>query len=459
MKKKSKFLVALFGALSVVGLASCNNGKIIEPAIGSTDTIVIDKTDDTGIDTSGYNHNQGESNSSGEGSNSAGSPGESHGSSTSASGTVADFIYNASPSENYPTFERNENNTLGIVYAVSNREDATLDNTMNVASELDKMTVVVQASGDSGSGYGSGVVYSKKQIRNGVVQYNVLTNAHVVEDCNTFTILDSNNTTVDAKLVGYSTTYDVAILTFATSGDEFDTVKFATKDAVKGQNVCAMGTPLDLTYYNTFTTGVISNVLEDTYFHTAFINSGNSGGPLVNLNGELIGLNNAKLSGSSNSGVAIEGMFEAVPLENIEKAMYDILNHAQEDAFKITPKLGITVQNVENIRFVTQFNSAEEYYRNTQAIIDINTFKEMKEKSAYLPDGINTGVFVSGVSETGISNGILEKNDVIYKYNGTVLQMNGENTLGNLLKNSEFGDEVELVIYRNKVEMTVKITL
>ena len=444
--KKSKFLVALLGALSVVGLASCSNGKIIEPAIGSGDTVIIDKTDDTGIDTSGYNHDQGGSS-------------ESHGSSTSSNGTIADFIYNVSPSENYPTFERNENNVLGVAYADANREDATLDNTMNVASELDRKTVVVQSSGNSGSGYGSGVVYSKKQIKAGINQYNVLTNAHVVEGCNTFTILDSNNTTIDAKLVGYSTTYDVAILTFATAGDEFDTVKLATKDAVKGQPICAMGTPLDLTYYNTFTTGVISNVLEDTYFHTAFINSGNSGGPLVNLNGELVGLNNAKLSGSSNSGASIEGMFEAVPLVNIEKAMYDILNHAKEDAFKISPKLGITVQYVENIRFVTQFDSAEEYYRNTQAIIDINTFKEMKEKSEYLPDGINTGVFVSGVSETGISNGILESNDVIYKYNGTVLEMSGDNSLANLLKKSEFGDEVELVIYRNKVETTVKITL
>ena len=69
-----------------------------------------------------------------------------------------------------------------------------------------------------------------------------------------------------------------------------------------------MGTPIDLAYYNTASFGQISKITSSTVQHGATINSGNSGGPLFSLNGNLIGINNAKLSGKTSSGSTIEGI-------------------------------------------------------------------------------------------------------------------------------------------------------
>ena len=73
-----------------------------------------------------------------------------------------------------------------------------------------------------------------------------------------------------------------------------------------------MGTPIDLEYYNTASFGLISKITSTSIQHDATINSGNSGGPLFSLNGNLIGINNAKLSGQTSSGSIIEGIFFAI---------------------------------------------------------------------------------------------------------------------------------------------------
>ena len=89
--------------------------------------------------------------------------------------------------------------------------------------------------------------------------------------------------------------------------------------------VVAMGTPIDLAYYNTAFFGQISKITSSTVQHGATINSGNSGGPLFSLNGNLIGINNAKLSGKTSSGSTIEGIFFAIPKQIVIESVNGIV--------------------------------------------------------------------------------------------------------------------------------------
>lgn len=170
-------------------------------------------------------------------------------------------------------------------------------------------------------GWGSGVIYYKALLTNGSYLYKVITNEHVVasdsycvEGEEEYQIYDeSYEINIEAHLLGSNEEADIAVLAFI-SDREYNAVSFESDDNIKaGSYVVAMGTPIDLEYYNTASFGFISKITESTIQHGATINSGNSGGPLFSLNGNLVGINNAKLSGQTSSGSTIEGIFFAIP--------------------------------------------------------------------------------------------------------------------------------------------------
>ena len=436
--KRKKIIYTLLTIIGTTVLTGCSlidfNGTVEAPKGATTSS--VDNGDNTSNNSSQNDNSSSSSNSNGHSSG----IGTSSSSSSSSTGTN-----NPSQSDN------SSNSSHGSGTGVNNPSD----NLIELAEKLERSTICVKISDENSSGWGSGVIYHYTDNQNGTYTYRVLTNEHVVDGETNFSIYDGQTST-RAKLVGSSSTYDVAMLSFTTT-TVYEPINFASDDVVKGQTIAAMGTPLDMTYYNTFTTGIVSNVTDNKIVHTAFINSGNSGGPLVDLNGNLVGLNNSKLSGQTSSGAMIDGMFMAVPLKQVKLAIDEILSNANENDLKPVCTLGITVQNISTIKYVNSFEDVNAFNKANNASWTQDDFEEYTQKTKYIPHDLNSGLFVSGVSFNSVaSKGGIQINDIIVSYNGINID-DDENTLSSLLDSTSYGSTVNIGLYRNSTYYTVQV--
>ena len=160
----------------------------------------------------------------------------------------------------------------------------------------------------------------------------ILTNAHVVEGATSVTVTTYAGEEYAAQVCGADSTNDVAVLKVEAEGLPAVVVG-SSANLIVGDQVVAIGNPLgELTA--TMTVGYVSakdrNVTTDgttiNMIQTdAAINSGNSGGPLFNMKGEVIGITSAKYSGSSSSGATIEGIGFAIPMDDVMKLTGDLM--------------------------------------------------------------------------------------------------------------------------------------
>jgi len=140
----------------------------------------------------------------------------------------------------------------------------------------------------------------------------VITNAHVLEGGREVSAITSNQKIIPAELIGYNTKIDIALLKI--SGD-FKELKLANSNDIQvGEKVIAIGNPLGLQF--SVSEGIVSAVDRkgpneiNAYIQTdAALNPGNSGGPLINKQGEVIGINNFKVGGGENLGFALESNY------------------------------------------------------------------------------------------------------------------------------------------------------
>jgi len=176
----------------------------------------------------------------------------------------------------------------------------------------------------------------------------VVTNHHVIEGATKLTVILHDSTEYVAKLVGYDAGNDVALLKIEATGLPF--VKLGnSKDLIVGDQVVAIGNPLgELT--NSLTVGYVSALERGVNTGGAkinmiqtdvAINSGNSGGPLFNMKGEVVGITTAKFSGTSNSGATIEGISFAIPFDDVRKRVTDLMEYG----YLRGPYLGITASD------------------------------------------------------------------------------------------------------------------
>ena len=191
------------------------------------------------------------------------------------------------------------------------------------------------------AGSGSGVIYSSDGY--------VITNYHVVEGASRVTVLLGEEE-VDAKVIGYDSVQDIALLKVDRTG--LPAAKVGDSAAVRtGEFVIAIGSPLGDELAGTTTFGMVSyanrtldidGALVTMIQTDAAINSGNSGGALLNVDGEVIGINSRKTSGSTTSGATIEGIGFAIPINEVRATVDELIATG-----KITrPGLGITGQEV-----------------------------------------------------------------------------------------------------------------
>ena len=309
----------------------------------------------------------------------------------------------------------------------------------NLSTAIDKIydaTVMINNYNNSKiTNTGSGFIYKVDD------NYGyVLTNHHVIEQAKKITLFLTDDEEIEAKILGSDKYLDLAVLRIDRKYVKRVASIGKNSECILGEEVFAVGSPLGYEYRGTVTNGIISGlnrlvevsvsgegddwVMEVIQTNTA-VNPGNSGGPLVNANGEVIGIISLKLVQNS-----VEGMGFAIPIEYA-------MNHVEllEKGEKIErPLLGISMLNVES-----SF-ALEKYYNIT------------------IDEKITQGVVVIEISkDSGASKSSLKKGDVITQINGK----NASNVayLKYLLYKHNIGDTIELTYYRDGEYKTTKITL
>lgn len=182
--------------------------------------------------------------------------------------------------------------------------------------------------------HGTGVV-----IKSGGI---ILTNAHVVSDINNLTVVFSDGESYSGQVQYIDKNSDLAVVKTDRLGVK--PITFAMPDEVfAGQSVVAIGTPLSLSMRNSATKGIVSGLnvsVSGAYYPLiqtdAAINGGNSGGPLLNMKGQLIGINSSKYA-----GVGIEGLAFSIPLDTVNY----VLDQFEKNGRVLRPDLGITLEN------------------------------------------------------------------------------------------------------------------
>ena len=184
------------------------------------------------------------------------------------------------------------------------------------------------------TGVGSGVIFKSDGY--------IVTNNHVIEGSRELIVSLADGRTVNAELVGADDMTDIAVVKI--DAKDLPTAKFGNSDeVVVGEPAIAIGNPMGLEFQGSVTVGVISALnrtleLSDrrvTLFQTdAAISPGNSGGALVNADGEIIAINSAKLSADG-----VEGMGFAIPINTVET----IINELLEKGYVARPYLGVTI--------------------------------------------------------------------------------------------------------------------
>ena len=261
------------------------------------------------------------------------------------------------------------------------------------------------------TGFGSGGIISEDGY--------IVTNNHVVEDASNILVTLNDKQEFDAKIVGTDPTTDIALIKIDAKDLPF--ITFGNSDDVKiGEWVLAVGNPFNLT--STVTAGIVSakarniNILGtegaiESFIQTdAAVNPGNSGGALVNMNGELIGINAAI---ASNTG-SYTGYSFAIPSNIVKKVVDDVISYGVVQRAYI----GVTIREVDS--------------------------KFSKEKNL---DVVN-GVYVESISETGGAKSAgMKSGDVIISVDNMPVKTSAE--LLEIIGQHNPGDYVDIMIDRD----------
>ena len=288
--------------------------------------------------------------------------------------------------------------------------------------QCSKSIVAIKGYQDGVDGYywGSGIILSKDGL--------ILTNTHVIENCDTASVTLFDNSSYDAALVGADSTSDIAVLRIEATGLTPASFGDSAELAI-GDKVAAIGNPLGETFRMTLTDGIISAIDRGISYNghsmtllqtNTAINEGNSGGALFNMYGQVIGVTNMKMMSSYSS---IEGIGFAIPSSTIAAVADSLMQYGE---VRGRTAIGITVGAIpENVT------------------------------SHY---DLPTGLYVSAVEEKSdaAAKGI-QQGDIITAVNGSPASATSDiltvkNTLG-------VGDTITFTIWRDGETFDVDVTL
>ena len=257
----------------------------------------------------------------------------------------------------------------------------------------------------------------------------IVTNYHVVEDATSVTVTTQSDESYEATVIGHDTTADMALLKVEAQNLQAVTLG-SSSELMIGDMVVAIGNPLG-TLNATQTVGYISGinrqVSTDNNYTTmlqtdAAINSGNSGGPLFNTKGEVIGITTAKYSGTSSSGASIEGIGFAIPIDDLKRNLEEL----QTKGYISSAYLGIMGMDVD-----------PEAVKNY---------------------GIPSGAYVDSVeANSPAEQAGVQAKDIIIALGGQ--KISSFSDLARVLRSFSPEDETTVTVYRGGKELTLPITL
>lgn len=290
------------------------------------------------------------------------------------------------------------------------------------------VTAYIEQDNDDSYYWGTGVILSEDGY--------IVTNSHVIEGSCRGKVTLWNDDEYEVRLVGYDPRSDIAVLKIDARG--LTPAEFCdTEGLAVGDRVVAIGNPLGAEFRSTMTEGIISGIDRDISYNgttltllqtSTPINEGNSGGPLINMCGQVIGITNMKMSNRSGS-VTIEGVGFAIPSKTVKTMADSILQHGQVLG---RPALGLTLGALPE--------SAREHY------------------------GLPGGLYVSEVANGSDckAKGI-RPDDILLEVNGQPVNTTADVT--KVIAELQVGDTLELKLWREgekgaeNTTYTVTVTL
>lgn len=295
-----------------------------------------------------------------------------------------------------------------------------------IYSTYGKSVVSVNVKTSNGEGAGTGFFISDDGY--------ILTCHHVIDGATAISIVTQDSTSYEAEVVGSDSDLDTAVLKVKNAGKKttFPAVVLGDSSSLTvGDSVTAIGNALG-TLANTLTTGVVSakdraiSMSDGTAMKLlqtdCTVNSGNSGGPLFNEYGQVIGIVSAKLSSSSNSEASVEGLGFAIPINDVKDMVTSIIEHGYVTG---KPNVGILMKDVPQ--------EAQQY-------------------------GVPAGSEVLAVLDgSGAGKAGLQAGDIITAVNGTAVS--GSEALKAAVQDCKAGDKVTFSVYRDGDTVELEITL
>ena len=289
--------------------------------------------------------------------------------------------------------------------------------TLNIPS-----VVSITCQGSRSASSGTGVVLS--------VDGYIVTNAHVVENAHTYTVQLTDDRTFSARLVGCDDISDLAVLRIDCT--DLTPAQFGDSSTLRvGDTVVAIGDPLGAAFRGTYTDGIVSAINRDvdmngrtmTLIQTnAALNSGNSGGPLINCYGQVIGINTMKI-GAFTDTAGVEGLGFAIPSTQVKEIVDQIIAQGYVSG---RPTLGITGEALSTFY--------QHYYRMPAGLY----ITEVDPGSDAASKGIQEGDMLLYLDDTRIVSAD-DLKTAIYEY--------------------EVGEVVEVIIYSRGQQYRMELTL
>lgn len=322
--------------------------------------------------------------------------------------------------------------TTDITKAVEQVSDAVV----GISNIRETTNFWMQGTNEQTAGSGSGVIY---KINDG--KAFIVTNYHVVENAKRLEVTLSDGSKEEAELVGVDSLTDLAVITI--KDDKVKTVaKFGDSDVLKkGQTVIAIGNPLGLDFYGSVTTGVISgtdrsvpvdsngdNIVDwqaEVLQTDAAINPGNSGGALINIAGELVGINSMKIAETE-----LEGLGFSIPINSV----IPIIEELERRGEVIRPQMGIS-------------------------LTDLTDVPSFYQQQLNIPEEVTTGVVVIEVERGSAADKAGVKSyDVIVEMDGNKIE-DSIDLRKYLYNEKEIGDKLKLKVYRDGKIKELELTL
>lgn len=300
-------------------------------------------------------------------------------------------------------FHFNPDLVRNTVTNITKTEKEVTVNENGIADAVEKIydSVVVVKNYQNNRLYATGTGFFYKKDNS---TYYLLTNYHVIQSSNKVSVVLTNGEEIDATLEGGDKYSDIAVLSFQSDKDLTVAEMGNTSNVRVGDTVFAIGAPLDSSVYSwSVTRGILSGKDREVKVSTTSggssdwimrvlqtdtaINSGNSGGPLCNSNGEVIGITNMKLASTG-----IEGMGFAIPIEEAASLADTIISGEELSR----PYLGISMLDANNSYYASYFN----YDAATEGVL----IPEVVEGSPASRAGLKVGDIIVGLEDKEITD-------------------------------------------------------